>query len=313
MVLGGIGMTLSPLLYMITASTVPLIGARLLQGVAFSIASTAVTALVADISPPLRRGEAVSYFGMSNNLSMAAGPALGVLIMVSLGFTNLFIITAGIGLASLVFSFLVQEPHRIPRALPVRRPPLIERTAIFPTIVFYFFALVIGAVVTFMPLFAVQRGLGNPGLFFTVQAVVLILARNWTGQLSDRLGRGAVAVPGLLLGTVSVVLLSQATSLPMFLGAAVLYAVAFAAIQPSLMALVIDRVKPAARGVAMGTYLLAMDAGVGSGALLWGVVSDVWGYSQMYLVASAMPLAGMGLFLWVRRRTRIRAVKNAPQ
>ncbi|MBI4289360.1 MAG: MFS transporter [Chloroflexi bacterium] len=308
MVLGGIGMALSPFLYIITASPLPLIGVRLLQGMAFSITSTAVTALVADISPPLRRGEAVGYFGMSNNLSMAAGPALGVLIMASAGFTNLFIVTAGIGLTSLVFSLLVHEPQRSPGARPARRSPLIERTALFPTLVFYFFALVVGAVVTFLPLFAVQRGLGNPGLFFTVQAVVLIVARNWTGQLSDRVGRGAVAVPGLLLGTISIVLLSQASSPPMFLGAAVLYALAFAAVQPSLMALVIDRVKPDVRGTAMGTYMLAMDAGVGSGALLWGLVSDAWGYPRMYMVVSLMPLIGMGLFLWVSRRARKRGV-----
>ncbi len=303
MILGGIGMTVSPLLYIVATSTAPLLGVRILQGFTFSVIGTAANALVADIAPPLRRGEAVGYYGMSNNLAMASGPALGVLIMEKIDFNGLFLVSGGLALVSFVFALLVREPFGKSRPSLVHRPPLIERSALFPTLIFYSFTIGAGAVVTFLPLFATERDIGNPGLFFTVQALVMVAVRSWTGQLSDRFGRGAVAVPGLVLGAISIAVLSQASSLPMFLGAAVLYACAFASIQPALMALVIDRAKTEARGAAMGTYMLAMDLGMGSGALIWGLVSDAWGFSRMYLIASLMPLVGMGVFLWVRRRT----------
>ena len=310
MILGGIGMAVSPLLYIIATSTTPLLGVRILQGLTFSVIGTAATALVADISPPLRRGEAVGYFGMSNNLAMAAGPALGVLIMESVDFNGLFLVSGGLALVSFVFALLVREPVRQSRPSIIHRPPLIVRTALFPTFIFYSFTIGAGAVVTFLPLFATQQGIGNPGLFFTVQALVMVVVRSWTGQLSDRYGRGAVAVPGLLFGAISIALLSQVSSLFMFLSAAVLYAFAYAFIQPALMALVIDRAKTETRGTAMGTFMLAMDAGMGSGALIWGLVSDAWGYSRMYLVASLMPLIGIAAFLWVSHRTRNRAIKE---
>lgn len=309
MLLGSVGIALSPLLYIISTSLAPMIGVRLFQGVAFSVMSTGATALIADIAPPTRRGEAVGYFGMSNNVAMAAGPALGMVVMASTGFTTLFIVACVVGVVSLAFSALVREPSRKAQASPMRRPVFIVRSTLLPTSVFYCFALLAGAIVTFVPLFAAERGLGNSGLFFTVQALVGLVLRSVTGQLSDRFGRGTVAIPGLLLGAVSVATLSQASSMPMFLGAAALYALSFSAVQPALMALVIDKSGPQMRGAAMGTYMLAMDAGVGSGALLGGLAADVWGYSRMYMFIGIMPLIGAGLFLWARRRTR----RDAPR
>ncbi len=310
MVLGSIGMAVSAVLYVIATSIGPMLGVRIMQGLTFSVTSTAATALVADISPPLRRGEAVGYFGMSNNLSMASGPALGVLLMGLIDFNGLFWVAGGFAVVSFIFALFLRGPVRQSRPLLIHRSPLIERTALFPSFIFYSFTIGAGAVVTFLPLFAIERGIGNPGLFFTVQALVMVAVRSWTGQLSDRFGRAAVAVPGLIIASISLALLSQASSLTMFLGAAVLYAFAFASIQPSLMALVIDRAKTGTSGAAMGTYMLAMDLGMGSGALIWGLVSDAWGYSRMYLVASAMPLIGIAAFLWVSRRNRKRAVKE---
>ena len=230
------------------------------------------------------------------------GPALGIVLMQSLGFTSLFLASATIGLMAFAFSLPVRAPARHPRPASGARPPLIVRPALFPAIVLYFFVLTYGAVVTFLPLFAVTRGLSNPGLFFTVQALVILALRGYIGKLTDRFGRGAVAIPGLILAAVSTALLSQASSLPVFLGIGALFAIAFASIQTSLTALVIDRVKPELRGAAMGTYISAMDAGIGSGAFLWGAVAGWWGYSNMYLIASVMPLIGVGLFILISRR-----------
>ena len=304
MIVGGVGLALSPLLYIFISSIAPLIVIRLMQGMSFGIISTATSALVADSVPPKRRGEAVGYFAMSNNLAMAAGPVLGIIIMNSLGFTNLFLISASIGLMAFVFSVIVREPERQPGLISFKRPPIIIRSALFPTSVLYFFALSYGAVNTFVPLYAVNRGLTNPGLFFAVMAIGMLLLRSYAGQLSDRFGRGAVAVPGLIITAISLVLLSKASSLPMFLGIAALYATGMACTQTPLMALTIDRVKPELRGAAMGTFMSAMDAGIGSGAMLWGVVVGLWGYSQMYLLSSLMPLIGVGLFFWISNRER---------
>ena len=301
MIIGGIAMAMSPLLYIVSNSVLPMIGVRLFQGLAFGIISTALGALIADIVPASRRGEAVGYFGMSNNIAMAAGPALGIVVMQSWGFTNLFFVSASIGLLSVIFSLPVNEPARQPRPTSVTRPPLVVRSALLPASVLFCYALTFGSVVTFLPLFAVTRGLSNPGLFFTVQALVVLALRSFTGRLSDRIGRKTVALPGLMFCTISLILISQVSSTTMFLVAAALYALAFSCIQPPMTAMVIDRVKPEIRGAAMGTFISAMDAGIGGGAFLWGVVAGLTGYSRMYLIASLVPVLAIVLFLCVSR------------
>ena len=309
MMIGGIGMALMPLPYIFIGSIPPLIGLRLLQGMAFGIASTAASALAADAAPPQRRGEAMGFFGMSHNLSMAIGPALGIVIMNSLGFTNLFLISASVGLMAFVCSLIVREPPRRPIILS-KRPPLIVGPAIFPSSILYCFSITYGSVNTFVPLYAIDRGMSNPGLFFAVQATVMFFLRSYAGQLSDRFGRGAVLIPGLIMTSISLVLLSGASSLFVFLGVAVLYAAAMVSVQTSLMALIIDRVKPEMRGAGMGTYMSAMDAGIGSGAILWGFVAGLWGFSRMYILTSFMPLLGIGLFLWINHRNKQKRLDN---
>ncbi len=197
MVLGGVGISLSPLLYTVTASIPPIIPVRLLHGATFGIITAATNAMIAEIVPTQRRGEGVGYFGMSNSVAMAAGPALGIVAMNSLGHIGLFLISASIGLAAFLSAIFIREDARQPQTATRKMPPLVVRPVLFPSSILCCFALTYGAVTAFLPLFALGRGMTNPGLFFTVMAIVIFSLRSVTGQLSDRFGRGAVAIPGL--------------------------------------------------------------------------------------------------------------------
>jgi len=116
-------------------------------------------------------------------------------------------------------------------------------------------AFTYASVVALLPLFAEEAQLGNPGLFFTVFSLVVLVLRAPLGRLSDRLGRVAVIAPGLFMTFVALFVLSRAGSLAVLLVVAVLYAIGVGAAQPTLMAMTIDRAKP--RGTAarrVGTF-----------------------------------------------------------
>ena len=162
--------------------------------------------------------------------------------------------------------------------------------------------LTYGSIVSFLPLYAVSRGITNPGMFFTAYAIVVIVARGLTGRLSDRYGRSSVVIPGLILAALGLWVLAFATSLVLFLAVAVIYGLAFAMVQPSLMAMVVDRAHPSRRGAAMGTFSSAMDLGIGLGSLIWGVVAQVAGYQVMYLAAGCVAILALGVFLPGARR-----------
>jgi MFS family permease len=67
--------------------SIPLLLAfRTLHGFGIGAFNTATPTLISDQSPISRRGEAIGYFGMSQNLSQALGPAIGLFILEAAGF-----------------------------------------------------------------------------------------------------------------------------------------------------------------------------------------------------------------------------------
>ncbi len=60
--------------------------------------------------------------------------------------------------------------------------------------------------------------------------------------------------------------------------AATLYGIGFGSAQPALQAAMLTIVDPSKRGVANASFFTAFDLGIGLGAILLGVVSQMFGY-----------------------------------
>lgn len=292
---GAVVLAISSFLYSMTNSLPLLLALRILHGIGWAAFGTAMSALVADIVPAMRRGEAMGYFGMSTNVAMAIGPAIGVFVAMSYGYQVLFVVSALVALIAVATSIIIKDDRQV-QAKPEGGPAwqmFLLPSAFFPSLVLALSALTYASIVTFLPVYAEKHSIGNPGLFFTVFAVVVIVGRGPLGRLSDRLGRGVVIAPGLLVAGVGLAVLSWSFSMATMLMVAVLYGLAMAAIQPTLMALAVDRAGPAQRGAAMGTFSTAMDLGIGLGSFGWGVVVQAGGFGTMYLAAAAVSLVAL--------------------
>src|SRR5262249_59621331 len=149
-----------------------------------------------------------------------------------------------------------------------------------------------GGLSALLPLFTARRQLGNPGLFFTVFALVSLVVRSPAGRLSDRLGRRTVIAPALAIASASLLLLGLADSQAMFLVAAALYGVGFGAGQPALLAMTADRGPPGDRGRAMGTLYTAWELGISGGAILLGLCAPRVGYAVTWWTAGAIAAVG---------------------
>jgi len=160
-----------------------------------------------------------------------------------------------------------------------------------------------GTINAFIAIFAQARGIANPGIYFMVQAIALLISRTFVGRLADRYGRAAVIVPGIILMAIAMSLLPLANGLPFFMISASLCGLGFGAAQPATMALLIDRVRPDQRGLATSTYYMGFDAGISIGSILLGIVSQYWGFGVMWPLAGACTLLGL-LGLLAERRHR---------
>jgi MFS family permease len=272
---------------------------RVLHGVGWAAFGTAASALAADLAPVSRRGEAMGYFGVGMNVAMAIGPALGVFLVGRTGYGALFLTAMVLSAAAALTTVGITDPGRRPSGASVQRGwrSFILPSALFPSAVLFTNALTYASVVALLPLYAEEAKLGNPGLFFTVFSVVVLVLRGPLGRLSDRRGRAVVVAPGLAFTFVALLVLSQAQSMAALLVVAVLYAIGVGAAQPTLMAMTVDRARPQERGAAMGTFTTAMDLGIGVGSIVWGVTAEAFGFQTMYVAASLMGLVGVAVLL----------------
>ncbi len=296
--LGALIYCLASALYVWAGSVSVMLGLRFFHGIGLAAYTTASSVLVADLAPATRRGEAMGYYGVALNLSMAVGPALGAALVRPMGFTGLFWLTATLSLGSLFLGQLVREPGRVQAHNQARaeRPPLFSRTALSPALVAACMTTTFGTVVSFLPLFVEARHLGNPGVFFTMYSVALIVARLGAGRFSDRFGRAAVIIPGMVILGTSMAILAYTTSMQGLLLAAALQGLGFGGVQPAIMALAVDRSTPRDRGAALATLMGAFDVGMGLGAVGMGLLLEHTNFTVMYLCAGSVSLIGAGIF-----------------
>lgn len=306
LILGAVIFALSPALYILTRSVPSLMAVRLFHGLGISAFTTAYIVLVTDLVPPERRGEAIGLAGIMVPISVSIAPATGAWLLEPLGFARLFQMAAVLALACLAVLLLIREPGG--RGAGVLRPRismtqvLRYRSVWVTCLATVLTAVTYGSVITFLPLFAAERGLGNVGLFFSAYAVATILAGTPLGRLSDRLGRRAVGLPALMALGPIFWLLSGTRGLGWLVGVALLYGASFTSGRVVLNALVVDEAPPEARGSATSLLYGSFDAGIGVGSFVMGLVAGAVGYGGMYAVVGGVALIGAIVFGTLMRR-----------
>lgn len=282
---GLVAFTVSTALYNYSSSLPLLVPLRALHGAAWAATTTALSALAADVSPINRRGEALGYFGMFANFAMAFSPAVGMVMLDAGGFKTLFLSACGIALFSLLFASQIRESERPSLRGSDVSGKTLSRNVISPTLVILLNTFSYGSIITYLPLYAQKQSIPNIGLFFTVYAISVIMVRPVAGRLSDRYGRGAVIMPGVISVVVGLLTISLPYQLPMLLAAAVIYGLGFGAAYPTLMALAVDLVSTDERGAAVGTFMSGFDLGIALGSVVSGLILQLTDFTTTFLSA----------------------------
>jgi MFS family permease len=300
MLLGAGAFALLFAFYGFIQSMIPLYLLRLAHGVAHGSFLGASFAYIADLAPVDRRGEVIGVYATSNVVAMALFPGVGIWLLnyVNGNFLVLFtvsVITGAVGFFAIV---LMDEVKPLGgRAETIKFSTVIRRRAVWVSSVALFSgATVYGAVATFLPVYAPERGLKNFGIYFTALAVSILISRVVTGKLSDRIGRRKVVLPFMTVLTVAAFLLPFLNSLFMLVLIGVCFGLGFGAYMPTLNALVVDETPPKERGSAIALFTASMDVGITTGSIVFGIVADYWGYAVMFTLGGFVVLAGLLFF-----------------
>lgn len=299
MILGAGFFTILFALYGQMEHIVPLYCLRAFHGIAHGIYLAAVLAYVADLAPFNRRGEVIGVHGTANVVAMALFPAWGSMIIAhTQDFSRLFLIstiTAGLAFLTAFFVDEIKAPkqqnHPV-SLLAVGRKPAV----VVASLTFLSGATLYGAVISFLPVYAPNRGIENVGIFFTVYAIFTLISRVVAGTLSDRYGRRKVILPFMTVLAIATFLLPFLTNIFLLVLIGACFGLGFGAFMPALSAFVIDRTLPHERASALAFFTSFMDVGITAGAVVLGLVGQYWGYSTMYFVADIIVFLGILLF-----------------
>ncbi|MCU1435077.1 MAG: transporter [Pseudarthrobacter sp.] len=154
------------------------------------------------------------------------------------------------------------------------------------------------------PVLFVSSGLtlNQVGILAAVYPAVWGAGQLFTGAASDRWGRKWFIVAGMGVQAAGLALVAASHSFGLWLIAAVLLGLGTAMVYPALLAAVGDVAHPAWRARSVGVYRLWRDGGFAVGALLSGLLADLYGIPAAIITVAALTAAS-GLVVALRMRS----------
>ncbi len=283
-----------------------LIVMRVLQGVGWGFSTTASGTVATDLIPPKRRGEGMGYYGLSSNLALALGPALGLSLVGVISFTQLFLIASAMGLIALLLALMIRykKVEESPDKTTTVKFDVFEKSAINPSILLFFITLTFGGIATFLPLYAIERSVEGISLYFVVYAIFLMISRLIAGKIYDEKGHMYVFPPGALMILIAMILLAWLPSTLVLLLAAAFYGFGFGSVQPALQAWAVNSAAKNRKGMANATFFSFFDLGVGIGAMGFGIIANQLGYRYIYIISALSIISAIIYYFYLYIRAK---------
>jgi MFS family permease len=315
MIGGALIYVVSCLAYLIAPPFWPLLIVRFFHGIGMALFSTASFTLAANIIPQKHRGQLMSYFSLSTNLSWALGPLFGMLIINHFNFNTLFLVCTGLSLSSFYISTRFNNREMIPvKDQPSNFNSFFSREALPASIIAFLINVIWGTLVAFFPLYALRHGVSNPGIYFVFLAFTISFGRILGSRLIDRFGNERMIIPCLAIIILGIAVLSYSATLPMFILSAIILGTGWALIYPSLLVHAIENAG-SARGPEMGTFTALADLGAGIGPMIMGVILELTSYPIMYFSLILSGIVGILYFYYMvaRREDETKLVAERSQ
>lgn len=302
-------MGLPALVLIVYPNLATILAVAALRGAGLAISIVASTALAANLFPPHRRAEGLGIYGVAISIPAIALLPLGLWLAERYGFDLVFAIAAVLVGAGLAIGPALPTVH--PDAKPTHgiaaelRDPAILR----PTVIFGVSTLAIGVLVTYLALAVPEEARNVAALGLFVQAVCTTFTRWGAGWLGDRVGSERLLAPSMLLAAAGMLCLVASGSATAVLVGMALFGLGLGGAQNASLAVMFTRAPRDRVAQVSVIWNIAYDAGMGVGAIGFGLVSGVTGYPWGFALV-AMLLFATVLPAW---RDRLDVTGHAPQ
>lgn len=279
--------------------------ARVMQGVCTAFFSMSLQLGIIDALPEKHRSEGISLYSLFSTLPTLIGPLIAVSLWnnENMGvFAIVMIVIAlstGIFGYSATFSDVASDEKPVVEKAPFNGLTVFgqffKNPALFKSgLIMIIASIVFGAITTFIPLFTVQYGFANAGIYLTIQAIAVVLSRFYLRKFipSDGLWhpKFMLKVLGILMLAAIIVAFGPYIYIGVFYGSAILIGIAQAMIYPTLTSYLSFVLPRAGRNMLLGLFIACADLGVSLGGAMMGPISDLVGFKWMYLICGMLVL-----------------------
>jgi MFS transporter, DHA1 family, multidrug resistance protein len=313
----------APFLYLLVTQPWHLVMVRLYHGFATAIFGPVAMALVADLFSA-SRGEKMGWYSSATLIGRFVAPLVGGTVLslaagwhISQGLGSSIqphhwvYMICGVG-GVLAFVSAVSLPsdrigHAVQAGLMRQKwqetllglRQVVGSVPILATSVteaFQYFSY--GAFETFLPLYAVVRGLEawEIGIIFGVQLLTTTLMKPIMGRTSDQMGRRPMIIAGLLTSAAGVALVPFCSNIITLIPVSILFGLGLAVVTASTSAYVSELARASHHGSALGVLSSIMDIGHASGPVAMGLLVMGWGFTTGFVAVAAFLLFGVVLF-----------------
>ena len=292
---------------LIFATTLPhVVALRLATGVAEALFFVGVSTAAQDMAPDDRRGEAASLFSLSLFVALSIGPLIGEPVLDAFGFDAVWLTAAGAAGFGAIMALTIPDTRVDPDS-DEGPGPLVHPASLKPGLILGCAIWGLAAFGPFVPLYALELGLGGAKLVILANSLTILLLRSVGARIPDQLGPLRTARVALICNPIGLATMGLWATVPgLFIGAIVLgigQAFAF----PALMTIAVNNAPARERGGVMGTFTAFFDLSFGGGAIVLGAVAHAAGYNGAFL--TAMGVASIGLLILLVAPPRVRAVE----
>lgn len=285
---------------------------RGLGGVGSVVFSVSAMSLVIKLAPPDRRGRASALYGGAFLMGNILGPVLGS-ALAGFGMRVPFFIYAGTLVVAFAVVWLLLPPtsgSSVPEGDEAPRPTATVRGALQSPV--YQAALGtnfvnawtnFGVRVSLIPLFVAALATTEDWLsgaaltsFAIGNALMLLVGGGW----SDRFGRAAVVVPGLMISGTFTIILGFQTNPYLIVATCFVAGMGAGLINPGQQGAIADVLDGRTGGKLVSTFQMAGDLAQIIGPLAVGLIADSVGFTWAFGVSGVLLL--VGVLFWPRAR-----------
>lgn len=281
-----------------------LLAIRLLQGLGAAAFSVISVALVAAYFPK-SRGEAIGKYNALKGAGYVVAPAIGGLIVATVSFAGLFVVSAIVGFAVLGMAFTLKEPKNQVELDDDEKFSLREFLAPFsdPRLMPWYVVIIVnmffvGILFGFVPVYLNSVGFDpfRAGLILSAGTLAYLVVQPFAGRWADRYGGRTTVLVGLTVSSLCTLSLVFTQGI-LLVALVVLGGLGIGVVWTNTDTIVSNLAKSGKLSTSLGTAGSFKEIGDMLGPLSIGAISQFFGLVTGFVACGLMGLLGTGLIM----------------